>query len=148
MYQRFYDCHRKNLLISFQNFTSDYLSPSIAYFFLYSHSYIVYAPTMTDIMIFMCYFIPQAFFLSINCLCYFCLAGNFAMMPAAIQRMFGSRNGPLIYGLIYSAFGTAALVTMFVSKLRYSYNVTRFNKKSTHIRTEARTLETNIVRVS
>ena len=59
----------------------------------------------------------QAFFLSINCLCYFCLAGNFAMMPPAIQRMFGSKNGALIYGLIYSAFGTAAIVTMFISKV-------------------------------
>lgn len=40
------------------------------------------------------------------------------MMPPAIQRMFGSKNGPLIYGIIYSAFGTAALVTMFISKVR------------------------------
>ena len=45
------------------------------------------------------------------------------MMPAAIQRMFGSKNGPLIYGLIYSAFGTAALVTMFVSKVRTSFQI-------------------------
>ena len=59
----------------------------------------------------------QALFLSVNCLCYFCLAGNFAMMPPAIQRMFGSKNGALIYGLIYSAFGTAAIVTMFLSKV-------------------------------
>ena len=48
------------------------------------------------------------------------------MMPAAIQRMFGSKNGPLIYGLIYSAFGTAALVTMFVSKVRTSVHIGRF----------------------
>ena len=39
------------------------------------------------------------------------------MMPPAIQRMFGSKNGALIYGLIYSAFGTAAIVTMFLSKV-------------------------------
>ena len=42
------------------------------------------------------------------------------MMPPAIQRMFGSKNGALIYGLIYSAFGTAAIVTMFISKVRHT----------------------------
>lgn len=40
------------------------------------------------------------------------------MMPAAIQRMFGSKNGAFIYGIIYSAFGIAAIVTMFVSKVK------------------------------
>jgi hypothetical protein len=44
------------------------------------------------------------------------------MMPAAIQRMFGSKNGAFIYGIIYSAFGTAALVTMFVSKVKIHVN--------------------------
>jgi hypothetical protein len=43
------------------------------------------------------------------------------MMPAAIQRMFGSKNGALIYGIIYSAFGIAAIVTMFVSKVNMKF---------------------------
>jgi hypothetical protein len=43
------------------------------------------------------------------------------MMPAAIQRMFGSKNGALIYGVIYSAFGIAAIVTMFVSKVNIKF---------------------------
>ena len=60
----------------------------------------------------------QPLFLAANCLSYFCLAGNFAMMPPAIQRMFGPKNGALIYGLVYSAFGTASLATILLSKVR------------------------------
>ena len=59
----------------------------------------------------------QPLFLAANCLSYFCLAGNFAMMPPAIQRMFGPKNGALIYGLIYTAFGTASLATILMSKV-------------------------------
>ena len=56
-------------------------------------------------------------FLAANCLSYFCLAGTFAMMPPAIQRMFGPKNGALIYGLLYSAFGIASIGSTFLSKI-------------------------------
>mmetsp|Transcript_34411 Transcript_34411/g.32803 ORF Transcript_34411/g.32803 Transcript_34411/m.32803 type:complete len:477 (-) Transcript_34411:145-1575(-) len=55
-------------------------------------------------------------FLATNCASFFCLAGVFAMMPPAIQRMFGNKNGAMIYGLIYSAFGTASLATIILGK--------------------------------
>ena len=56
-------------------------------------------------------------FLAANCLSYFCLAGTFAMIPPAIQRMFGPKNGALIYGLLYSAFGVASIGSTFLSKI-------------------------------
>ena len=55
-------------------------------------------------------------FLAANCLAYACLAGTFAMMPPAVQRIFGAKNGALIYGLLYSAFGVASVGTTFLSK--------------------------------
>ena len=48
-------------------------------------------------------------FAASTCMCFFFLAGNFALMPPAIQKMFGPKNGALIYGLIYSSFGIASL---------------------------------------
>lgn len=51
-----------------------------------------------------------------TCLCYFFLAGNFALMPPAIQKMFGTKNGALIYGLVYSAFGVASIGGMLLGK--------------------------------
>ena len=51
-----------------------------------------------------------------TCLCYFFLAGNFALMPPSIQRLFGPRNGSLIYGIVYSAFGTASIAALFMNK--------------------------------
>jgi OFA family oxalate/formate antiporter-like MFS transporter len=56
-------------------------------------------------------------FMVANCLSYFCLAGTFAMMPPAIQRMFGPKNGALIYGVIYSAFGVASVGGSYLSKV-------------------------------
>jgi hypothetical protein len=41
------------------------------------------------------------------------------MMPPAIQRMFGPKNGAMIYGLIYSAFGTASLATIILGKVTF-----------------------------
>jgi OFA family oxalate/formate antiporter-like MFS transporter len=55
-------------------------------------------------------------FLAANCVAWFCLAGTFAMMPPAIQRMFGPKYGALIYGLVYSAFGVASVGSTFLSK--------------------------------
>jgi MFS transporter, OFA family, oxalate/formate antiporter len=51
-----------------------------------------------------------------TCLCYFLLAGNFALMPPSIQRIYGPKNGALIYGIIYSAFGTASIGSLFMNK--------------------------------
>ena len=55
-------------------------------------------------------------FVVANCVAWFCLAGTFAMMPPAIQRMFGPKYGALIYGLVYSAFGVASVGSTFLSK--------------------------------
>ena len=52
-----------------------------------------------------------------TCLCYFFLAGNFALMPPSIQKLYGPLNGSLIYGLIYSAFGTASIGSTYMNKL-------------------------------
>lgn len=51
-----------------------------------------------------------------TCLCYFFLAGNFALMPPSIQRIFGPKNGALIYGIIYSAFGAASVGSLYINK--------------------------------
>jgi MFS family permease len=42
-------------------------------------------------------------------LLFFTLAGNFALFPPAIQRIFGPNAGATIYGVIYSAFATASV---------------------------------------
>lgn len=52
-----------------------------------------------------------------TCLCYFLLAGNFALMPPSIQRVFGARNGALIYGLVYSSFGVASIGGTYLNKI-------------------------------
>jgi OFA family oxalate/formate antiporter-like MFS transporter len=51
-----------------------------------------------------------------TCLCYFFLAGNFALMPPSVQRLFGPKNGSLIYGIVYSAFGAASIGALFMNK--------------------------------
>ena len=55
-------------------------------------------------------------FLLATCLSFFLLAGNFALIPPATQRLFGAKNGPLIYGLVYSAFGVASVGGNYLSK--------------------------------
>jgi OFA family oxalate/formate antiporter-like MFS transporter len=62
-------------------------------------------------------------FLAMHSIMHVFLAGNFALMPPAIQRMFGPKNGALIYGLIYSAFGTASIASMMISKVCISLNI-------------------------
>ena len=56
-----------------------------------------------------CFRLLQMPFLVATGLCYFCLAGNFALMPPATQRIFGTKNGASIYGLLYSAFAFASI---------------------------------------
>ena len=55
-------------------------------------------------------------FTAVICACYFLLAGNFALAPPAIQRLFGPEHGTLIYGLVYSAFGLAAIGGSMITK--------------------------------
>ena len=57
-------------------------------------------------------------FLVLTSMCYFCLAGSFSMTPPAMQRIFGPRNGAMIYGLAYSAFGVAGVGGSYLTKVR------------------------------
>lgn len=50
------------------------------------------------------------------CSSYFLMAGNFALMPPAIARLYGPKQGTLIYGILFSAFGTASIGGMYLSK--------------------------------
>ena len=45
------------------------------------------------------------------------MAGTFALMPPAAQKLFGSKNGGTIYGIVYSAFGVAAIGGSYFSKV-------------------------------
>jgi hypothetical protein len=38
-------------------------------------------------------------------------------MPPAAQKLFGSKNGGTIYGIVYSAFGVAAIGGSYFSKV-------------------------------
>ena len=37
-------------------------------------------------------------------------------MPPSVQRLFGPKNGSLIYGIVYSAFGAASIGALFMNK--------------------------------
>ena len=58
----------------------------------------------------------KAAFLLFTCTSFFFLAGNFALMPPSVVRLFGPKNGSLLYGIIYSAFGVASIGTLFLNK--------------------------------
>ena len=60
--------------------------------------------------------VSKNLFLLATCTSFFLLAGNFALIPPATQRLFGAKNGPLIYGLVYSAFGVASVGGTYLSK--------------------------------
>lgn len=55
-------------------------------------------------------------FLAMTCLSFFTLAGNFALAPPAVQRLFGAKNGAVIFGILFSSFGVASVGSMFLSK--------------------------------
>lgn len=61
--------------------------------------------------------ISQTKFALNTCLLFFTLAGNFALFPPAVQRIFGPEAGTVIYGLIYSAFALASVVGGFLTKM-------------------------------
>jgi MFS transporter, OFA family, oxalate/formate antiporter len=46
----------------------------------------------------------------------FCLGGNFAMFPAYTTKLFGVREGALIYGVLFSAFSIASVSGTFITK--------------------------------
>jgi len=47
---------------------------------------------------------------------FFCLAGNLALTPPAVQRMFGPKQGSIVYGAMYSAFAIASVVGGMLTK--------------------------------
>jgi len=54
-------------------------------------------------------------------LSFFTLAGNFALAPPAVQRLFGPKKGALIFGVLFSAFGVASVGGNFLSAVRDYY---------------------------
>lgn len=58
----------------------------------------------------------KAAFITAFSLVYFLLAGNFALMPPAAQRMFGPKNGSIIYGILYTSFASASIGGIFLMK--------------------------------
>jgi predicted MFS family arabinose efflux permease len=52
-----------------------------------------------------------------TCSLFFTLGGSFALIPPAVQRIFGSEAGTVIYGLIYSAFAIASVVGGILTKI-------------------------------
>ena len=57
----------------------------------------------------------QYLFVAMTCLSFFTLAGNFALAPPAVQRLFGPKKGALIFGVLFSAFGVASVGGNFLS---------------------------------
>lgn len=60
-----------------------------------------------------------------TCVLFFCLAGNFALMPPATQKMFGPKNGAVVYGILFSAFAIASVVGGALTKMlsiQYGWN--------------------------
>ena len=55
-------------------------------------------------------------FMAATAAIFFCLAGNFALLPPAVARIFGAKNGAAIYGVLYSSFGVAAVGGAALSK--------------------------------
>ena len=48
---------------------------------------------------------------------FFTLAGNFALFPPAMQRIFGPEAGTVLYGVIYSAFAMASVIGGIITKM-------------------------------
>lgn len=55
-------------------------------------------------------------FLALTCTLLACMGGNFAMFPTACANTFGSTNGAAIYSVLFTAFGTASLAAVSLSK--------------------------------
>lgn len=79
-----------------------------------------FAPYLLTVhMYFICIFAlqMQTKFALNTCMLFFTLAGNFALFPPAVQRIFGPEAGTVIYGLIYSAFALASVAGGFLTKM-------------------------------
>mmetsp|Transcript_31508 Transcript_31508/g.53174 ORF Transcript_31508/g.53174 Transcript_31508/m.53174 type:complete len:484 (+) Transcript_31508:83-1534(+) len=48
-------------------------------------------------------------FLVNTCTLFFTLAGNFSLVPPAVQGVFGPKSGSIVYGLLYTAFASASV---------------------------------------
>jgi predicted MFS family arabinose efflux permease len=59
----------------------------------------------------------QGAFALTTCSLFFTLGGSFALIPPAVQRIFGPESGTVIYGLIYSAFAFASVVGGILTKI-------------------------------
>lgn len=59
----------------------------------------------------------KPYFILAHALSHMCLGGNFALMPIETVRLFGSKNGMLLYGFLFSAFGVASIAGLYVSKV-------------------------------
>lgn len=57
----------------------------------------------------------KSLFLIATSLCYFFLAGNFALIPPAVQRIFGPAYGTTIYGVLYTSFAAAGIGGLAIS---------------------------------
>jgi OFA family oxalate/formate antiporter-like MFS transporter len=55
-------------------------------------------------------------FLACTCMLLACMGGNFAMFPTACANTFGSKHGAAIYSVLFTAFGTASLAAVSLSK--------------------------------
>lgn len=55
-------------------------------------------------------------FLAVTCALLACMGGHFSMFPTACANTFGSRDGAAIYSLLFTAFGTASLAAVSLSK--------------------------------
>ncbi len=56
-------------------------------------------------------------FLTATCAILFCLGGNFAMFPPLTMKVFGPKNGTLIYAFLFSAFSTASISSILLTKV-------------------------------
>jgi OFA family oxalate/formate antiporter-like MFS transporter len=58
----------------------------------------------------------QSYFALNTFLLFFCLAGNLALVPPATLKLFGTKAGTTIYGLLFSAFAVASISGGFLTK--------------------------------
>lgn len=61
--------------------------------------------------------VSKPVFMAATTAIFFCLGGNFALMPPAVGRLFGAKHSATIYGVLYSSFGVAAVGGAALSKV-------------------------------
>jgi MFS transporter, OFA family, oxalate/formate antiporter len=71
---------------------------------------------MTSILTYMKAASSKALFAINTCSLFFCLAGNLALMPPVVQKVFGPKSGATIYGILYSSFAVASVVGGLLTK--------------------------------